>query len=121
MAPPIRIAWSLLSLAALALGAQQPRADVVFTNGRVLTVDAADRVVQAVAVAGDKIIAVGSNADVERTAGPNTKRIDLHGRALTPGLIDAHDHFSSSGADRLYVLDLSYPNVKSIANGVANQ
>ena len=44
----------------------------------------------------DKIIAVGSNADIERAAGPNTRRIDLRGRALTPGLIDAHDHFSSA-------------------------
>jgi len=99
--------------------AQQPRADVIFTNGHVLTVDASDRVVQAVAVAANKIIAVGSNADVERTAGLATRRIDLRGRALTPGLLDAHDHFSSSGADRLYVLDLSYPNVKSIADVVA--
>jgi len=110
---------SLLCALTLPTSAQQPRADVIFTNGRVLTVDATDRVVQAVAVAANKIIAVGSNTDIERTAGPSTRRIDLRGRALTPGLLDAHDHFSSSGADRLYVLDLSYPTVKSIADVVA--
>jgi predicted amidohydrolase YtcJ len=93
-------------------------ADLVLFNGKVLTVDAADRVAQAVAIRGDKIVAVGSNADMQRLAGPSTRRIDLHGRAVTPGLLDAHNHFSSGGAERLFVLDLSYPNVKSIADVV---
>ena len=110
---------SLLCVGSASSAGQQPPADIVFINGRVLTVDANDRIAQAVAIAGDKIVAVGSNADVQRAAGPNTRRIDLHGRALTPGLLDAHDHFSSSGADRLYVIDLSYPAVKSIADVVA--
>src|SRR5690349_5261418 len=85
---------------------QQPQADLVLINGRVLTVDANDRVAQAVAIAGNRIIAVGSDAEVLRTAGPSTRRIDLHGETVTPGLIDAHDHFSGGGADRLFVVDL---------------
>ena len=105
-----------LFLLARIVNAQQPRADLILVNGRVLTVDANDRVAQAVAVAGNRIIAVGSNADVERTAGPNTRRVDLQGHTVTPGLLDAHAHFSGGGADRLYVVDLSYPNVKSIAD-----
>ena len=100
-------------------GAQQPRADVILVNGRVLTVDANDRIAQAVAITGNRITAVGSTADVERTAGPNTRRIDLQGRAVTPGLLDAHAHFSGGGGDRLFVVDLSYPNVKSIADVAA--
>ena len=100
-------------------GAQQPRADVILVNGRILTVDANDRVAQAVAVSGNRIIAVGSTAEVERTAGPNTRRVDLKGRAVTPGLLDAHAHFSGGGGDRLFVVDLSYPNVKSIADVAA--
>ena len=100
-------------------GAQQPRADVILVNGRILTVDANDRVAQAVAISGNRIIAVGSTADIERTAGPNTRRVDLRGRAVTPGLLDAHAHFSGGGGDRLFVVDLSYPNVKSIADVAA--
>src|SRR5688572_16475409 len=56
------------------LGAQQPRAELILVNGRVLTVDASDRVAQAVAVAGGRIVAVGSTADVERVAAPNARR-----------------------------------------------
>jgi predicted amidohydrolase YtcJ len=104
---------------ALPLGAQQPRADLILVNGRVLTVDASDRIAQAVAIAGSRIVAVGSTAEVERVAAPNARRIDLRGRAVTPGLLDAHAHFSGGGADRLFVIDLSYPNVKSIADVAA--
>jgi len=105
--------------AGASLVAQQPRADLILVNGRVLTVDSADRVVQAVGISGNRIVAVGTNADVERAASPNARRIDLAGRAVTPGLLDAHDHFSGGGAERLYVLDLSYPSVKSIADVAA--
>jgi predicted amidohydrolase YtcJ len=99
--------------------AQQPRADLILVNGRVITVDANDRIAQAVAISGNRIVAVGSTAEIERTAGPNTRRIDLQGRAVTPGLLDAHAHFSGGGGDRLFVVDLSYPDVKSIADVAA--
>jgi predicted amidohydrolase YtcJ len=99
--------------------AQQPRADLVLVNGRILTVDANDRIAQAVGVAGNRIVAVGTTAEVERMAAPNARRIDLQGRTVTPGLLDAHIHFASGGADRKFVLDLSYPEVKSIADVAA--
>ena len=105
--------------AASTLAAQQPRADLILVNGRVLTVDANDRIAQAVAIAGNTIVAVGTTAEVEHVAAPNARRVDLRGRTVTPGLLDAHAHFSGGGADRLYVLDLSYPNVKSIADVAA--
>jgi predicted amidohydrolase YtcJ len=104
----------LATLAASNLAAQS--ADIVMTNGNVITVDARDRIAQAIAIRGDKIVAVGTNADITRLAGPQTRRIDLRGRTVTPGLLDAHNHFASGGAERLFVLDLSYPNVKSIAD-----
>jgi len=94
--------------------AAQTRADLLLVNGRVLTVDSTDRVAQAVGIAGNRIIVVGTTAEVERAGAPNARRIDLAGRTVTPGLLDAHAHFSDGGAERLYVLDLSYPNVKSI-------
>ena len=104
---------------ALPLAAQQPRADLILVNGRVLTVDATDRVAQAVGIAGNRIVTVGSTADVERAAAPGTRRIDLAGRTVTPGLLDAHIHFASGGADRRFVLDVGYPAVKSIADVAA--
>lgn len=96
-----------------------PPADLVLLNGNVITVDAEDRIARAVAVRDGKIAAVGTDRDVEAFVGPGTSRIDLNGRTVTPGLLDAHGHFWSSGADRLYVVDLSYPNVTSIGDVVA--
>jgi predicted amidohydrolase YtcJ len=112
-------AAALILAAASPNAAAQTRADLLLVNGRVLTVDSADRIVQAVAIAGNRIVAVGTTAEVERMAAPNARRIDLGGRTVTPGLLDAHAHFSGGGADRLYVLDLSYPNAKSIADVAA--
>src|SRR5687768_2800778 len=105
--------------AALRPGARQPRADLILVNGRVLTVDATDRVAQVVGIAGNRIVTVGSTADVERAAAPGARRIDLQGRTVTPGLLDAHIHFASGGADQKFVLDVGYPAVKSIADVAA--
>lgn len=104
---------------ATALPSQQPQANLLLVNGRVLTVDGNDRVAQAVAIAGNRIVAVGSDAAVARAAAPNARRIDLEGRTVTPGLLDAHAHFSGGGGDRLFVADLSYPNVKTMADVAA--
>ena len=90
----------------------QPTADLILTNGRVLTVDAADSVAEAIAIAGGHIVAVGPAADVGRAAGPATRTIDLHGRAVTPGLIDAHAHFTE--VDAIYAVDLSDAGASSI-------
>jgi predicted amidohydrolase YtcJ len=87
-------------------------ADLVLMNGKVLTVDANDSVAQAVAIAGGKIVAVGSSDAVKRHVGTNTRVIDLHGRAATPGLMDTHAHFSAE--DAIYSVDLS--NAASMAD-----
>ncbi|MBI1876404.1 MAG: amidohydrolase [Acidobacteria bacterium] len=88
----------------------RPAADLVLTNGKILTVDARDSIAQAVAIAGGKILAVGSAAEMKSRVGPRTQVIDLKGRTATPGLIDTHVHFSE--ADALYLLDLSDPAIK---------
>jgi predicted amidohydrolase YtcJ len=103
-------------LAAAAPCLAQAPADLVFVNGHIITVDARDAIAQAVAVRGNVIVAVGTNAAIEKFVGRSTQRVDLGGRTMTPGLLDAHNHFSGGGADRLFVLDLSYPNVKSIVD-----
>jgi predicted amidohydrolase YtcJ len=78
--------------AAAVVHAQQQIADLVLTNGKIITVDNRFTIAQAVAVKGDRFIAVGTNQDIAKFAGPNTRRIDLGGKAVIPGLIDAHAH-----------------------------
>ena len=67
-------------------------ADWVFLGGKVVTVDGRDSIQQAVAVQGDRIVAVGSDAEVRAWAGANTRVVDLQGRTVIPGLIDSHIH-----------------------------
>ena len=74
------------------LFAQQPAPDLILSNGKIITVDERFRIAQAVAIQGDRIVAVGTNQEIAQLAGPNTRRIDLMGRAVTPGLIDNHMH-----------------------------
>jgi predicted amidohydrolase YtcJ len=74
-------------------------ADVVMLGGDVWTMDPAHPRVAAVAWRGDRVIAVGDDATVRAHAGPATRVIELHGRAATPGLIDAHCHLYGLGAD----------------------
>jgi predicted amidohydrolase YtcJ len=93
--------------------AQAP-ADIVLINGAVLTVDRTDSVAEAVAITGGKIAAVDTTAQIKAMAGSNTEVIDLRGRAVTPGLIDSHVHFSA--ADALFTVDLGDAAVKSIAD-----
>ena len=68
------------------------KADVVFKNGRIYTVDAARSVRQALAVTGNTITAVGTDADMAPLIGPDTRVIDLGGKFVMPGMIDAHSH-----------------------------
>jgi predicted amidohydrolase YtcJ len=69
------------------------RADLIFTGGRVHTVDAENHVAEALAVAGNRILFAGSNADVRARARPGAREVELRGRSLLPGFIDAHCHF----------------------------
>jgi hypothetical protein len=89
-------ALAVVSLATM-LTAQQQTADVVLVNGKVITVDERFSVAEAVAVRGDRIVAVGTNDEVSRLAGESTRRIDLRGRAVIPGLIDNHMHLMRYG------------------------
>jgi len=75
----------------------KPAADLIITNAKVWTVDKSSPTAQAVAVLGDRIVAVGSNADVDSWHGSHTHVIDAEGKLLLPGFNDAHVHFSSGG------------------------
>jgi imidazolonepropionase-like amidohydrolase len=68
------------------------QADVILVGANVVTLDAAARTGEAVALAGERIMAVGSDEEIRRLAGPQTRQVDLRGRTVIPGLIDAHVH-----------------------------
>src|SRR5262249_30744245 len=68
------------------------RADLVLVNGRILTVDPLDTVVEAIAVTDGKIVAVGSGQQIKSRVSDRTRVINLDGRTATPGLIDSHVH-----------------------------
>ena len=75
----------------------RPVADLVFTNGKIITVDEKFTIAQALAIRGNRILAVGTNQQIAQMAGTTTRRIDLRGRAVVPGLIDNHMHLLRAG------------------------
>ncbi len=87
----------LLAAGPAIVQAQQTPADIILTNGKIITVDNRFSIAQALAVRGDRIVAVGTTADIARLAGPNTRRIDLAGKSVIPGLIDNHAHLMEEG------------------------
>jgi predicted amidohydrolase YtcJ len=114
------------ALVALAVGAgwtrasaqpPAPAADLLLVNGTVLTSDGTDSIAQAIAIAGGKIVAVGTNEQVRARAGSATRVIDLGRRTATPGLIDTHVHFSE--ADVLFNVNLSDVAVRKIDDVLA--
>src|SRR5207244_10773944 len=68
--------------------AQAPPADLVLTNGRIVTVDHARPEAEAIAISKDRIQALGTAAEIKAMTGPNTQVIDLHGQLAIPGFIE---------------------------------
>jgi predicted amidohydrolase YtcJ len=81
------------STAAIAQDAKAQPADTILIHGRVYTVDAKQPWAQAVAIRGEKIIAVGDDSEIEKLRGPRTKIIDAGGKLVLPGFVDCHIHF----------------------------
>src|SRR5580704_6229727 len=86
-----------LLLAASTIGAGPVAADLILKNGKIWTVDAALPEAQAVAVWRDRIVLVGTDAEVAALIGPQTRIVDLKGRRVVPGFYDSHTHFLSGG------------------------
>jgi predicted amidohydrolase YtcJ len=78
----------------------EPPSRLALTNGRIYTQDAAHPTAEALASIGNRIVAVGSNEEVLAAAGPGAERIDLGGRTVVPGFVDAHFHFLGFSFDR---------------------
>lgn len=93
-------------------------ADLVLQNGKIVTVDERESILEAVAVKFGKILAVGSSDSIKGLIGEETHVIDLNGRTVIPGLIDSHSHMISTGITMMMgIIDLSEEaGVKSIAD-----
>jgi predicted amidohydrolase YtcJ len=89
------------------------RADLTLINGKVVTVDADNSIMEAVAVKGGRIVAVGSTAEVSGLMGKGTALLDLAGKTVLPGIIDSHTH-PGHGATRLLEIDCRAPHIKGI-------
>src|SRR6266511_3411416 len=100
----ILVAASIIALAAASAGAQMPPELVAYPtlvlyNGKVLTVDRAFTVAEAVAVRDGRILAVGTSDQIKRLIGPSTRAIDLAGRSVVPGFIDSDGDNAFAGGD----------------------
>src|SRR5438874_3585535 len=74
--------------------AQAPMADLVLTNGRIVTVDDRRPLAEAIAVSGTRIEALGTADEIKRLVGPHTEVIDLKGQLAIPGFVESHAHFA---------------------------
>jgi predicted amidohydrolase YtcJ len=97
---------ALIGAVALSCAPSRDQADLVITNGKIVTVDPDQPEVQAVAVIGDRIAAVGKSDEIEAYIGSSTEVIDLEGKLAVPGFIEGHGHFMSLGHSKM-VLDLT--------------
>src|SRR5215468_5444732 len=86
---------------ALSFSTAQP-ADFIFKNAKVITIDANFSIAQAIAIAGERIVAVGQDAAMAAHAAPATRIIDLKGKSVIPGLIDGHAHMDREGLKSIY-------------------
>src|ERR1043166_5279171 len=96
----MKILSILLSVLLLGLAAPQrptASADLILLNGNIYTVNQKMPHAEAVAVKGDRIVFVGTNAAAKAYQGPNTRVVDLHGGTVVPGMTDAHYHFLGVG------------------------
>ena len=89
------------------------KADIVFFNGSVLTVDPEDSILSGAAIKGNRILFAGSSEAALEYADEKTRLIDLNGRSLIPGFIDSHLHTGVLGANAL-AIDCRSPGVSSI-------
>ncbi|HTP34869.1 MAG TPA: amidohydrolase [Candidatus Acidoferrales bacterium] len=87
--------------AALAAAALAQPAELVLRNGKIVTMNAAAPLAQALAARGGRITALGADSAAQRWIGPNTKVIDLHGMLAIPGFIEGHGHFTGVGEFRM--------------------
>jgi len=105
-------------LSAAAVSAKPTEPELILLNGVIHTMDAANPRAEAVAIAGGRFLAVGTNAEISALATARTKRGDLGNFPALPGFIDAHMHVASSGLEHLKNVDADLPSIAAIKQAV---
>ena len=103
-----------LGAGAAALARWDTHPDAVLYNGAILTMGSRVREVEALALAGSRVVALGASAEMLALAGSGTRRIDLGGKRVTPGFNDAHSHPGASGVALLTQVPLDMDSIDSI-------
>lgn len=103
---------SLAALAAIPDWREPP--ELILVNGDFLTMDTALPRAQAVAIANGRLLAVGSNADIRALSRPGTRTVDLGGKVVIPGVIDAHNHPAGAGLQHLREVDCDLRSIPAI-------
>ena len=93
-----------------------PKAQVVYKNGKVLTLNQNDMVAEAVAVQDGKILKVGSTREIDAYIGSSTNVVDLGGKTMIPGIYDAHSHFTAMGTWAIFDANLNSPPLGPVQN-----
>lgn len=109
--PLLLVIWNLSSYAKA-----QQAPDVILYNGNIVTVDSDFQFAEAFAVRGDRILATGTNQDIQKLASDQTHQIDLNGKTVLPGLMDSHTHASNAA---VYEFDHEVPVMNNIADVLA--
>ena len=117
----MKFSMYLLLFSASAWAYGRPAADLIVTDANVYTVDRQHPKAEGVAVIGDRIVAVGSNAEIDSWRGPETRVIDAHGKLLLPGFNDSHVHFTDGGATLVEVQLNDATSAKEFKRRVAAQ
>ena len=112
------VAALAVSSAAMVFARQAPVPNLVLFNGRVFTLDSGRPWAEAVAIAGSRISAVGSTAEIKALATSATRIIDLKGAFASPGFNDAHVHLVR-GAEEIVVFEKIYPHILENADAIA--
>ena len=97
------------------------KAEIVIKNANVITIDPRMPRAGAIAISGGRIAGVGSNQDMEGLTGPGTRILDVGGRTVLPGFIDAHTHVMSSGVRHVTQADCAKPSIAAIQDALREQ
>ena len=92
--------------------------DTILFNANIITVDPNNPKAQAVAIVGEKVVAIGENNQILKLANTHTKKINISGKTIVPGFIDAHSHPASSGLSHLRNVDIDLRSIEEIKNAI---
>ncbi len=95
--------------------------DLILHNANIITIDPAQSRAEAIAIFGDRILSVGRNDEILKLATTFTSKMDMGGRTITPGFIDAHSHPAGSGRRHLIDIDCSLDSIEKIKALVAEK